>query len=291
MFQDPSPGSELRLIDFGSGTLDAEASPTELTTHTTFAGSAFYISPEMFQHTYTVKTDVWSAGVTLYVLVAGYPADALQKAFNILQKSDRDLKKLPNLPENMPDSFYDLLQDALVYRHKKRPSAGELLNHEFVTFHKSLTDEPGISLEEVSSAAAKNPTVMTSLGTGSIGRTANVSLKGSVVRHNLFLGFKKFERSVTTLLAAMLSKQELQQLLQILKQRDQAAAAKASETLMVEAVDFVKALDEEKGDTGGDGKTNEQKLAVIRMSELKTILREELKNQAVYVSPTSESHQ
>ena len=57
---------------------------TEPAMHSTFAGSAFYISPEMYQPTYTDKTDVWSVGATLYVLVAGYPADKLQKAFNIV---------------------------------------------------------------------------------------------------------------------------------------------------------------------------------------------------------------
>jgi hypothetical protein len=69
MFQFPTPGSDLRIIDFGSGTAKVVEG-----VHTTFAGSAFYISPEMFQHSYTNKTDVWSVGVTLYVLVAGYPA-------------------------------------------------------------------------------------------------------------------------------------------------------------------------------------------------------------------------
>lgn len=83
MFVSNSPTAELRLIDFGCGVHDSNAaassSKTDLTQHTTFAGSAFYISPEMFQHTYTSATDVFSAGVTLYVLVAGYPADELQK--------------------------------------------------------------------------------------------------------------------------------------------------------------------------------------------------------------------
>lgn len=62
----------------------------------------FYVSPEMYQRTYTFKTDVWLAGVALYVLVAGYPDDALlQKAFNILQSSKCDrIETLPNLPNH-----------------------------------------------------------------------------------------------------------------------------------------------------------------------------------------------
>ena len=72
MFCSNRRDSELRLIDFGSGTLGGNPEETDVDQHHTFAGSAFYISPEMFQRMYSSKTDVWSAGVTLYVLVAGY---------------------------------------------------------------------------------------------------------------------------------------------------------------------------------------------------------------------------
>ena len=79
MFVSPEPGAELRLIDYGSGTNKVVEGM-----HTTFAGTPFYNSPEMFQKTYTSKTDVFSCGVLFYVLVAGYPSESLQKAFNIL---------------------------------------------------------------------------------------------------------------------------------------------------------------------------------------------------------------
>jgi len=49
-------------------------------------------------------TDVWSAGVTIYVLVAGYPAGRLQAAFNVLHTVKRDLRTLPDMPDDMPDS-------------------------------------------------------------------------------------------------------------------------------------------------------------------------------------------
>lgn len=52
MFCTPQKDSELRLIDFGSGTLDnleinTESVEDEVDRHHTFAGSAFYISPEV----------------------------------------------------------------------------------------------------------------------------------------------------------------------------------------------------------------------------------------------------
>ena len=54
MFLTDQPGAELRLIDFGLSTnryVDG--------LHTTYSGTPFYNSPEMFKNKYTFKTDVW----------------------------------------------------------------------------------------------------------------------------------------------------------------------------------------------------------------------------------------
>lgn len=284
MFQDSAPGAELRLIDFGSGTIkyDYVANNVPEDIHTTFAGSAFYISPEMFQRTYTSKTDVWSVGAAIYVLVAGYPADKLQKAFNLLQKSKRDLAKLPNMPDNMPDSFYELLNALLTFRHKQRPAAADLLSYEFVKFHGEMLDQVGgLSLEDIAAVAASEDAVPVS---GSQQRrTMSVSLKGSVGRHNIFLGFKKYERSLTTLLAAMLSKTELNQLLTILKER-----IGKKVTSFVDSPQPTSKEAAKLAATGGESKTaedlpqrQEQTLHVVQIRELKTILQMDLKNDQV----------
>jgi calcium/calmodulin-dependent protein kinase I len=305
MFQDIAPGAALRLIDFGSGTIHASHKevPEDGALHTTFAGSAFYISPEMFQRTYSSKTDVWSVGATLYVLVAGYPANDLQKAFNLLQKTKRDLRTLPNLPENMPDSFYELLDDMLTYRHKKRPAASNLLANEFVRFHGELEakvqagldgeedDDFQLSLEQISATAAGASDV----ADGSTRRTASVSIRGSVRSHNIFLGFKKYERSLTTLLATMLSKTELNQLLTILKER---IASKILSTSMhgnsahgsvsTSAHGGGSGALESSNDSKKTGTTTmdrlqEQKLHVVEIKELKMVLSREMKNDKMYV--------
>lgn len=231
-------GAELRLIDYGSGTIDDLNKPTpnataqctnvnptttrtsddgtDLLTHTTYAGSAFYISPELFQRKYTQKTDVWSAGVTLYVLVAGYPADVLQKAFNMLQKSkNRDLHSLPHMPEGMPDSYFEMLNQMLTYRHKQRKSAGDVLDCEFVRFHKEMeeggmaegADDVGLSLEDVAAVAAEGGG-RGSTRNGSMG-TKSILIKGSVSRHMAYLEYENFERALTTLLATLLDLDEL----------------------------------------------------------------------------------
>lgn len=186
MFKANTRTAELRLIDFGCATMDmADERGKE---HETFAGTPFYISPEMFQNKYTSKTDVFSAGVVLYVLVAGYPAQSLQAAFNLLQKANRDLKTLPGMPEDMPETYYEMLNKMLTYRWKGRKSAGEMLDDEFVMFHKAL--------------GSKSPRK-------SMMRTQSVLLKGTGDNAAAAFGFGKFQRSLTLIVATMLERVDI----------------------------------------------------------------------------------
>lgn len=179
MFKANTKTAELRLIDFGCSAMDEEKGKE----HVTFAGTPFYISPEMFQKKYTTKTDVFSVGAVMYVLVAGYPAENLQAAFNLLQKSKRDLKTLPGMPEDMPDTYYDMLDKMLTYRWKGRKSAGEMLDDEFVLFHQAL---------EGKGSNSKRMSMM---------RTKSVMLSGTGEKAAVAYGFMKFQRSGKSLFA------------------------------------------------------------------------------------------
>jgi len=299
MFCTTERDSELRLIDFGSGTIDgienpqtsesnnSESNNNEVDRHHTFAGSAFYISPEMFQRTYTSKTDVWSAGATLYVLVAGYPADRLQESFNILQgREEGRLKKLPNLPDNMPESFYEMLEGALVYRHKHRMDAGQLKESEFAQFHiqhKQLEQgsKPGtISIHEIAAeAAGEFSDKVPEMANPSQSRTSSVLLEGSVRRHSAYLGYQKFERSVTAALATMLSKDTCKRLLLLLREQHktgQHAKNEGSESRVGSTTEGTEADRQESPglDTSGGKRTkaNAEKLQVVTIKVLLELL-------------------
>ena len=176
MFKANTKTAELRLIDFGCAIMDEESAKE----HETFAGTPFYISPEMFQKKYTTKTDVFSVGVVLYVLVSGYPAENLQAAFNLLHKANRDLKMLPGMPEDMPDMFFKMLDKMLNYFWKKRKSAKELLDDEFVVFHKAL----------------KSGSMRMSLV-----KTQSIVLSGTGEKAALAFGFAKFQRARKSLIS------------------------------------------------------------------------------------------
>ena len=324
MFVDSSRSSQLRLIDFGSGRCDElEQTPgNEVDRYTTFAGSAFYISPEMFQHSYTNKTDVssksghrdiaanqttsrrvyltfecisfqvWSAGAALYVLVAGYPADQLQAVFDKLQSTKPNrLKSLPNMPSNMPESFYEMLEGALQYRHKSRSDAGSLMKGEFSQFHIELSKEAGsggaISIHEVAQEAAEQGDTVPEMSTSKSRRTTSVVLEGSVKRHNAYLGYQKFERSLTTsrcdpvfvisrltnsetsaVLATMLTNQTAKKLLSLIEQMNQ----KKSASIVSNRSDSSSEKKEDSPSEVAPVKGNAEKLKVVTLKELMSIL-------------------
>lgn len=275
MFCNKQKDSELRIIDFGSGTYDGAIVPQNengdvTDRHHTFAGSAFYISPEMFQRTYTSKTDVWSAGATLYVLVAGYPADALQQTFNILQSTKKDRSRdLPNMPDNMPDSYYDMLEGALTYKHKGRSSAGQLMGGEFAQFHiqhsKQENGNGTISFQDIAAEAAGGASLPPS-SENTPQRTKSVLFEGSVYRHNAYLGYQNFERSVTTLLATMLSKEHAKKLLTALEEEGKRESVKNGNI-------FGNAPEVFTCKTP-PAKTNKEKLQVVTIERLLDILKE-----------------
>lgn len=270
-------------------TLIKNAAGDELHLHTTFAGSAFYISPEMFRKYYTVMTDVWSAGVTLYVLVAGYPADALQEAFNKLQNNKRssyeDLKDLPHMPENMPDTFFEMLFHCLNYKHRLRKSAGEILETcEFVRFHKELyaemEDEDSKGAFVTSSGEKKETTGNAFMNmfnkednAGTIplnqvvrdaNRTKSILIEGSVTRHTAMLKYGQYERSVTSLLATILNKNELKLLLDRIDETIDSGMGVDIGCLPGNN-NSMRSMTQEK-------KTNRQRLQIIKIGELRAIL-------------------
>jgi len=254
MFKTNKASSDIRLIDFGSSSNDDEgvAVVSDLE-HVTFAGSAFYSAPEMFQHLYTSKIDVWSVGVTLYVLVAGFPAESMQKAFNKLQTPHRNLKDLPNMPSTLPDSFFDMLDKLMTYHRSKRTTAEDTLECDFVKLHtqheEKELDISSVLQEAKSFDNSHQNGAISGNGSGSgSGRSLllrSTKILGSVSRHSSYLGYNKFERAVSTLLAAVLSSDEYNRLLETLsaKVSDQALLLSEKRLKVIKVSDLRKELE------------------------------------------------
>jgi len=170
------------------------------------------------------------------------------------------------MPDNMPDSFYDMLEGALAFRHKSRLDAGQLMKGEFAQFHIHHAEQDNkngtISIHEVASeAAGGSADTLSDLRSGSLSKTKSVLLEGSVTRHNAYLGYQKFERSVTTLLATMLTKEGCKKLVLTLREHHQTEDG-------MEGVE----LKETEVVCNYNVKTNASKLQVIKIMDLLSVL-------------------
>ena len=298
MFRDSKKGSPVRLIDFGSSTmstaekqLETQPKPSTqangdiLSEFTTFAGSAFYISPEMFQRKYTCKTDVWSAAVSLYVLVAGYPSKDLQKAFNELQNSkDPDarieqLKNLPNMPE-MPDTFFEFMEKALVYRHKKRNDASSLLDCEFIRFHK---DHESVSNGSAFAGSFNFFANGGANGATEFNRTESSVVAGAAFRHIQMRAYRKYEHQITTLIASVLQRNDLINLMNAIDvliasspedhmEMQQGSAMSGGEVSV--GISVSGAVNGSKTPEQLEKVTNKKRLRIVLVKELKAIMSE-----------------
>jgi hypothetical protein len=160
----------------------------------------------------------------------------------------------------MPDSFFEMLEGAMKYRPKTRSTAGELLQGEFAQFHfhhdesQTATSEDEQDDAVIESADDVPPRK-------SIARTKSVLLEGAVGRHSTFLGYQSFERSLTTLLATMLPKDQCKILVTALRSQS-----------------YTESVNEQ------DAKIpNASKLQVIPVSELVKVIEEMGTNQSAEV--------
>jgi hypothetical protein len=169
---------------------------------------------------------------------------------------------LPNIPDNMPDSFYQMLEGAMTYRPKSRSTAGQLLQGEFAQFHihhdenktiPSDDDEEDVVEESADDLPPRR----------FIAKTKSVLLEGSVSRHSSFLGYQTFERSLTALLATILPNDQCKTLVTTLRGHNES-----------HKIDDATKEEKTEVDDGNKKGTNASKLQVIPINELVNVIQE-----------------
>merc|ERR1719498_452453 len=123
--------SSIRIIDFGLATLfenDKETGEPEILSKK--VGSPFFTAPQVMAGHYNHMADVWSVGVLMFALLAGYPPFYGQSVAEVLAKV-----RLGNYTFNqadwrgISDEAQDLLRGLLKINPRERLDCGAALQH------------------------------------------------------------------------------------------------------------------------------------------------------------------
>lgn len=132
--------SPLKLIDFGIGCIFTLGSDARTVPMTEMIGTVQQVAPEVMQESYTEKADIWSIGVTMYVLAVAMPP-FFHSNENSLKIKIRDGPSIDDTIKQqkvfwkavMKDkaegdlSVQHIIREMLVVDPELRPSADQLL--------------------------------------------------------------------------------------------------------------------------------------------------------------------
>lgn len=111
---------EVRLVDFGL------AKDTKHHMHT-YAGTPYFMAPEVLSGDYTHKCDIWSLACVLYMIMAGQlPYDGKSRDL-VFAKIKSGVFDPP--PRPFSEEFETLLLQMFAVNPKERPTAVECMTH------------------------------------------------------------------------------------------------------------------------------------------------------------------
>jgi calcium-dependent protein kinase len=127
--------TDIRLIDFGLSTQHNPDSDAPLTDH---VGSVYYVAPEVLNHCYTKTCDLWSIGVLTYALLSGtspFSGETDAETYEIIQSSNHQVEFSSPDWHDITDMAKDFIRALLQRDPQLRPTAAELLQHEWLQHH------------------------------------------------------------------------------------------------------------------------------------------------------------
>jgi serine/threonine protein kinase len=142
--------NEIKLIDFGLARVVEKGSTLQLKTH---IGTIGYVSPEVMVDNYiTSKTDVWSVGVLMYILLNNSHlfnvVDREKYKHQLIYLTETLQKGLMIYNNTVPIRIYHIIQSFMVKTicyNKQRLSIKKCLNHKaFASVSSSIKQTQNI---------------------------------------------------------------------------------------------------------------------------------------------------
>lgn len=139
--------SAIKIADFGFA--KKVLTPNSLTTQ---CGTPGYVAPEILEGVaYDTKSDMWSLGVIVYILLGGYPPFIEQNQRELFRKIRKGQYEFHHeYWGSVSKDAKNLISSLLTVDPAKRLSAAEALNHKWVTADaKKLAEQDlGVNLAE-----------------------------------------------------------------------------------------------------------------------------------------------
>ena len=139
---------EVKLIDFGCSKFLQKKKNNKMSG---IVGTSIYCSPEVIEDLYDERSDEWSCGVLMYILLCGEPpfqGETEEEIFANVKKGYIDFSK--SKFNNVSENCIDLIKKLLCSNRKTRIKASEALNHNFFTENfnpsKALTQNKDLNI-------------------------------------------------------------------------------------------------------------------------------------------------
>ncbi|XP_009357911.1 calcium-dependent protein kinase SK5-like [Pyrus x bretschneideri] len=138
LFESEEEDAALKATDFG---LSVFYKPGE--TFSEVVGSPYYVAPEVLRKHYGPESDVWSAGVILYILLSGVPPFWAETEIGIFRQILQGRLDFESEPwPGISGSARDLLGKMLERNPRKRITAHEVLCHPWIIDDTIAPDKP-----------------------------------------------------------------------------------------------------------------------------------------------------
>jgi calcium-dependent protein kinase len=119
--------NHLKLIDFGFSKVWSPNTKLHLS-----CGTLAYVAPEVLEQNYTSQCDLWSYGVTVFIMFFGYMPFSGSEERQMASIQSGKFTKKPEIWGKASKGAQDFVEKLLVVDPKKRMTASDALKHEFI---------------------------------------------------------------------------------------------------------------------------------------------------------------